>query len=93
MGMNPRLKRAKQPAIGNAEAAGIILTDPCRYGGERSALVAWARLFIARHPRPSRLPLFDAVLDMPETFHVGRDLEASGTRPEKPQTPGEGILA
>jgi hypothetical protein len=47
----------------NRDAAHIILTDPARYGGFESALVAWARLFIQRENEAarasySRLPLF-----------------------------------
>jgi hypothetical protein len=46
------IKRAKTAYDrANLEAAGIILQDPERHGGEHSQGVQWARLFLARFER------------------------------------------
>jgi hypothetical protein len=38
-----RLDKSVTFATSNAEAAAVILSDPARYGGEGSLVVAWAR--------------------------------------------------
>jgi hypothetical protein len=53
----------------NREAAGIILGDPVKYGGEESALVVWARMIVARHgKRRTRAKVSTADLTMESLF-------------------------
>jgi hypothetical protein len=49
MDITRRLKTAYRR--GNLEAAGVILEDIAKYGGEESGLVKWARLVTDRHCR------------------------------------------
>ena len=44
----------------NEEAAGIVLQDVAKYGGEQAALVQWARLVIDRQQPTITGPLFRA---------------------------------
>lgn len=50
-GKPPRLMLSTRYVSGNREAAGVILSDVGRYGGEGAALVQWALLVLERCPR------------------------------------------
>lgn len=45
----------------NEEAAGIVLQDVAKYGGEQAALVQWARLVLSKAAPRIEGPLFAAV--------------------------------
>jgi hypothetical protein len=51
-------RASEQFAVGNLEAARVILADIERYGGEESVLVVWARTVTASPKDSEAGPLF-----------------------------------